>query len=231
MTINKNQTMDGHSGHENLTTQVHWNKVHELGNKLQDLKDQAVGSFKKEEKPPEPKTAGQHLDTAVESTKSKAEAAREAVSEKVHDTIVEPAGDKMAQAGDKLKEQSEAVAPPPKEEKKSVMETVKDKIEEAKTEVREGFWEGYNNVTKGKDVKKEEEEAPKTLGSKIDGAIDGVTSKVADARESAQASVNEAKETTDQRVEESKQKVADHLSKAGDVLKDAGDKAHHGDMK
>mmetsp|Transcript_21441 Transcript_21441/g.52893 ORF Transcript_21441/g.52893 Transcript_21441/m.52893 type:complete len:250 (-) Transcript_21441:171-920(-) len=207
-------------GQENLTTQIQ-HKVDELGGKMQDLKETAAETLSPpEEKPEDEKTAGEKLDSAVESTKTKVESTRDAIGEKVHEAIVEPVGEKIVQAGDALKDQSEAVAP---KEEKTMLEKVKGKLDSAKESIKEGF----NSLT----GKKNEEEAPKTIGGKIDSAISAVTGKVEEAKESANTTSKDTEDTANSKIEESKQFVADQLSKAGDALKSAGDKAQNGERK
>mmetsp|Transcript_58811 Transcript_58811/g.144154 ORF Transcript_58811/g.144154 Transcript_58811/m.144154 type:complete len:1107 (+) Transcript_58811:64-3384(+) len=162
MSNNANQQTNVQEGEENLTTQIQ--------HKVEDIKEATVNTFsKKEPEPePEPKAFGEHLDDAVEGTKSfirsYTDPVKEAVTDTVHDNVVAPAGETMVKAGEMLKEKSEELSPTPPE--KSLVEKVQDNIVEPTTEKVK---EGINKITGKEEEKEEEAEKKKSTRGKGKG--------------------------------------------------------------
>eukprot|EP00281_Chroomonas_sp_CCMP1168_P034881 CAMPEP_0206248196 /NCGR_PEP_ID=MMETSP0047_2-20121206/20239_1 /ASSEMBLY_ACC=CAM_ASM_000192 /TAXON_ID=195065 /ORGANISM="Chroomonas mesostigmatica_cf, Strain CCMP1168" /LENGTH=201 /DNA_ID=CAMNT_0053673821 /DNA_START=58 /DNA_END=663 /DNA_ORIENTATION=+ len=200
MSNNANQQTNVQEGEENLTTQIQ--------HKVEDIKEATVNTFsKKEPEPePEPKAFGEHLDDAVEGTKSfirsYTDPVKEAVTDTVHDNVVAPAGETMVKAGEMLKEKSEELSPTPPE--KSLVEKVQDNIVEPTTEKVK---EGINKIT-GKEEEKEEE-APPTFSEKVE----------------------EAKEDAKKATAEQLSKAGDALIEAGESAKSGSTDAEPKDKK
>eukprot|EP00281_Chroomonas_sp_CCMP1168_P025059 CAMPEP_0206230682 /NCGR_PEP_ID=MMETSP0047_2-20121206/10402_1 /ASSEMBLY_ACC=CAM_ASM_000192 /TAXON_ID=195065 /ORGANISM="Chroomonas mesostigmatica_cf, Strain CCMP1168" /LENGTH=253 /DNA_ID=CAMNT_0053654147 /DNA_START=41 /DNA_END=802 /DNA_ORIENTATION=+ len=166
----------------------------------------------------EGKSIGTQLDETSKAALEKADQAREAMSEKVNEMVVEPSGEKMVAAGEALKEASAKVAPPPQPEGNTLGE-LKEKVLEQVNSAKNLVQNTVKNLT-GQD--REEEKKPETLGEKIDCAVEGLQTKVEAARESVQGKVDETREATAVKMDESKKALAEQLYKAGDAITERG---------